>query len=137
MVLADEFENDMNISYSSAAGERESESECISSMYRFHLSELIGASVETVIGMFRGVKVAFAAFKTFMPCKSKPQAMKGVGSSQSEDRRQDQKASTASRAPPPLKGSARRMPKAKGRKKDLREVFQSNRSERSRIQEAS
>ncbi len=115
------------------------ESDCISSMYRFHLSKLFGASVETVIGMFRGVKVAFAAFKNVMPCRSisKPQAMKGVGSSQSEDRRQDQKASTASRAPPTLKGRAQKMHKAKGRRRDLREVFQSNHSERSRIAEAS
>ncbi len=89
--------------------------------------------------MFQRVKLAFAAFKTFMPCrsKSKPQAMKGVGSSQSEDRRQDQKASTASRAPPTLNGRAQKMHKAKGRRKDLREVFQSNHSERSRIPEAS
>ncbi len=73
MALADEFENDMNISYSSAAGE----SECISSMYRFHLSELIGASVETVIGMFWGVKVAFAAFKTFMPVQVQASSHEG------------------------------------------------------------
>ncbi len=43
-------------------------------------SELFCTSVETVIGKFREAKVRLAAFKTFMPrrSKSKPQAMKGV-----------------------------------------------------------
>ncbi len=101
-------------------------------------SKLFGTSVETVIGKFLEAKARFAAFKTFMPrrSRSKPQATKGAGSSQSEDRRQDQKASTASRAPPPSRGRARRRRKARGRRKDLREVIQSNHSERSRIPEA-
>ncbi len=101
-------------------------------------SKLFGTSVETVIGKFLEAKARFAAFKTFMPrrSRSKPLAMKGAGSSQSEDWRQDQKASTASRAPPPSRGRARRRREARGRRKDLREVIQSNHSERSRIPEA-
>ncbi len=48
--LTDEFENGMNIYYSSVAGE----SDCISSMYRFHLPNFLVHPLRRLLGCFRG-----------------------------------------------------------------------------------
>ncbi len=72
-------------------------------------SELFGTSVETVVEKFREARVRSAAFKTFIPrrSRSEPEQSRGPGSSWSEDRRRAQKASVATRAPPPPTGWGR------------------------------
>ncbi|KAI2645896.1 Lamina-associated polypeptide 2, isoform alpha [Labeo rohita] len=97
-------------------------------------SELFGTSVETVIEKFKEAKARSAAFKTFIPCRtrSEPEHQRGPGPSRSEDRRQAQKASVAARAPPPPAGGSRRGRGPRGGHQDLREVVQARRSQRSR-----
>ncbi len=66
-------------------------------------SQLFGASVETVVEKFREARARSAAFKTFIPrrSRSEPEQSGGPGPSWSEDQRRAQKASVATRAPPP------------------------------------
>ncbi|KAI2654004.1 E3 ubiquitin-protein ligase hel2 [Labeo rohita] len=65
-------------------------------------SELFGTSVKVVIEKFREANARSAAFKTFIPRRTRSEAkhQKGPGPSRSEDRRRAQKAS----APPPPAG---------------------------------
>ncbi len=72
-------------------------------------SELSGTSVETVVEKFREARAHSAAFKTFIPrrSRSEPEQSRGPGPSWSEEQRWAQKASVATRAPPPPAGRAR------------------------------
>ncbi len=72
-------------------------------------SELFGTSVETVVEKFREAKARSAAFKSFIPrrSRSEPEQRRGPGPSPSEDQRWAQKASVAARAPPPPAGRGR------------------------------
>ncbi len=60
-------------------------------------SELFGTSVDTVVEKFREARARSAAFKTFIPrrSRSEPEQSRGPGPSWSEDRRQAQRASVA------------------------------------------
>ncbi|KAL0159629.1 hypothetical protein M9458_043354, partial [Cirrhinus mrigala] len=66
-------------------------------------SELFGASVETVVEKFREARTCSAAFKTFIPrrSRSEPEQHGGPGP-------QAQKTSVATHAPPPPAGGSRR-----------------------------
>ncbi len=66
-------------------------------------SELFGTSIEMVVEKFREASVHSAAFKTFIPrrSRSQPEQSRGPDSSWFEDRRRAQKASVATHAPPP------------------------------------
>ncbi|KAL0158365.1 hypothetical protein M9458_046441, partial [Cirrhinus mrigala] len=79
-------------------------------------SELFGTSVETVVEKFREAKARSAAFKTFIPCRSRsePEQYGGLGPSRSEGRRQAQKTSVATRAPPPPAGGSGRKRGSRG-----------------------
>ncbi len=72
-------------------------------------SELFGTSVETVVEKFKEARARSAAFETFIPRRprSEPEQSRGPGPAWSEDRRRAQKASVATRAPPPPAGRAR------------------------------
>ncbi|KAL0152305.1 hypothetical protein M9458_052028 [Cirrhinus mrigala] len=89
-------------------------------------SELFGASVETVVEKFREARARSAAFKTFIPrrSRSEPEQYGGPGPSRSEGRRQAQKTSVATRAPPPPAGGSGRKRGSRGGRQDLREVIQ-------------
>ncbi|KAL0157252.1 hypothetical protein M9458_048498 [Cirrhinus mrigala] len=89
-------------------------------------SELFGTSVETVIEKFREAKARSAAFKTFIPrrTRSEHEHQRGPGLSRSEDRKQAQNASVAARAPLPPAGGSRRWCGPRGGCQDLREVVQ-------------
>ncbi len=96
-------------------------------------SQLFGASVETVVEKFREARARSAAFKTFIPrrSRSEPEQSGGPGPSWSEDQRRAQKASVATRAPPPSAGRGRgRYWSKRGKRQDLREVIQTKRSQR-------
>ncbi len=96
-------------------------------------SQLFGASVETVVEKFREARARSAAFKTFIPrrSRSEPEQSGGPGPSWSEDQRRAQKASVATRAPPPPAGRGRgRYWSKRGKRQDLREVIQTKRSQR-------
>ncbi len=96
-------------------------------------SQLFGASVETVVEKFREARARSAAFKTFIPRRSRfePEQSGGPGPSWSEDQRRAQKASVATRAPPPPAGRGRgRYWSKRGKRQDLREVIQNKRSQR-------
>ncbi len=96
-------------------------------------SQLFGASVETVVEKFREARARSAAFKTFIPrrSRSEPEQSGGPGPSWSEDQRRAQKASVATRAPPPPAGRGRgRYWSKKDKRQDLREVIQTKRSQR-------
>ncbi len=96
-------------------------------------SQLFGTSVETVVEKFREARARSAAFKTFIPrrSRSEPEQSGGPGPSWSEDRRRTQKASVATRAPPPPAGRARgRYWSKRGKRRDLREVIQAKYSQR-------
>ncbi|KAL0157268.1 hypothetical protein M9458_048514, partial [Cirrhinus mrigala] len=97
-------------------------------------SELFGTSIETVIEKFREAKARSAAFKTFIPrrTRSEPEHQRGPGPSRCEDQRQAQKASVAARAPPPSADGSRRWRRPRGVHQDLREVVQVRRSQCSR-----
>ncbi len=62
-------------------------------------SELFGTCVETVVEKFREARARSAAFKTFIPrrSRSEPEQSRGPDSSWFEDRRRAQKASVATR----------------------------------------
>ncbi|KAL0172971.1 hypothetical protein M9458_033282, partial [Cirrhinus mrigala] len=79
-------------------------------------SELFGASVEMVVEKFREARTRPAAFKTFIPrrSRSEPEQHGGLGPSRSEERRQAQKTSVATRAPPPPAGGSRRKRGSRG-----------------------
>ncbi len=72
-------------------------------------SELFGTSVEMVVEKFREAKARSAALKTLIPrrSRSEPEQRRGPGPSRSGDQRWAQKASVATRAPPPPAGRAR------------------------------
>ncbi|KAL0152362.1 hypothetical protein M9458_052087 [Cirrhinus mrigala] len=89
-------------------------------------SELFGTSVETVVEKFREARARSAAFKTFIPrrSRSEPEQYGGPGPSCSEGRRQAQKTSVATRAPPPPAGGSGRKRGSRGGRQDLKEVIQ-------------
>ncbi len=96
-------------------------------------SQLFGASVEMVVEKFREARARSAAFKTFIPrrSRSEPEQSGGPGPAWSEDQRRAQKASVATRAPPPPAGRGRgRYWSKRGKRQDLREVIQTKRSQR-------
>ncbi len=96
-------------------------------------SQLFGTSVETVVEKFREARACSAAFKTFIPRRSRtePEQSRGPGPSWSEDRRWVQKASVATRAPPPPASRGRgRYWSKRGKRRDLREVIQTKHSQR-------
>ncbi len=71
-------------------------------------SQLFGTSVETMVEKFREAMACSAAFKTFIPRRSRSEPeQSGPGPSWSEDRRRAQKANVATRAPPPPAGRGR------------------------------
>ncbi len=94
-------------------------------------SELFGTSVETVVEKFREARAHSAAFETFIPrrSRSEPEQSRGPGPAWSEDRRQAEKASVATRAPPPPAGRARGRYRSRRGRRDLREVIQTKRSQ--------
>ncbi len=98
------------------------------------LSELFGTYVETVVEKFREAKARSAAFKAFIPrrSRSEPEQCRGPGPSRSEDLRWPQKASVVARAPPPPAGGARGRRGSKRGRQDMREVIQTRHSQRSR-----
>ncbi|KAI2653751.1 Lamina-associated polypeptide 2, isoform alpha [Labeo rohita] len=99
-------------------------------------SELFGASVETVVEKFREARMRSAAFKTFIPrrSRSEPEQRGGPGPSRSGERRQAQKTSVATCAPPPPAGGSGRKRGSSGGRQDLREVIQTR--QRARLDQA-
>ncbi len=83
-------------------------------------SELFGTSVETVVEKFKEAKTCSAAFKSFIPrrSRSEPEQQRGPGPSRSRGQRQAQKTSVVT------------IPM--GNRQDLREVIQTRRSQCSR-----
>ncbi len=83
-----------------------------------------------VAGRTRETRASSAAFETFIPrrSRSEPKQSRGPGPAWSEDRRRAQKASVATRAPPPPAGRARGYRSRRGRR-ELREVIQTKRSQ--------
>ncbi|KAL0170789.1 hypothetical protein M9458_035385, partial [Cirrhinus mrigala] len=77
-----------------------------------------GTSAETVIEKFREEKACSAAFKTFIPrrTRSEPEQQRGPGPSRSKDRRWAQKASV---------GAVPLLHLREGGREGLREAFQS------------
>ncbi len=98
-------------------------------------SQLFGTSVETVVEKFREARVCSAAFKTFIPRRSRSESEQsgGPGPSWSEDRRWAQKAIVATRAPPPPAGRGRGRYWSKRGMQDLREVIQTKHSQKSSL----
>ncbi len=94
-------------------------------------SELFGTSVETVVEKFKEARACSAAFETFIPRRprSEPEQSSGPGPAWSEDRRWAQRASVATRAPPPPAGRARGRYRSRRGRRDLREVIQTKRSQ--------
>ncbi len=86
-------------------------------------SELFGTSVEAVVEKFREAKAHSAAFKTFIPrrSRSEPEQHRGPGLSWSKGQRQAQKVNVMTLAPPPPAGRARGRHGSKGGRQDLRE----------------
>lgn len=89
-------------------------------------SKLFDTSVEMVVEKFKEAKARSAAFKSFIPqrSRSKPEQHRGPGPSRSEDQRWAQKASVATRAPPPPAGRCKRNRGSREGKQDLRGVIQ-------------
>ncbi|XP_016315001.1 uncharacterized protein LOC107667797 [Sinocyclocheilus anshuiensis] len=85
-------------------------------------SELFGTSVETVVDKFREAKSRSAAFKSFIPRRprSEPEQTRGPGPSRIEDQRRAQRASVATRAPPPPVGGGRRGRGSRGGRRNPR-----------------
>ncbi len=101
--------------------------------------QLFGTSVEAVVEKFREARARSAAFKTFIPRRSMFELEQswGPGPSWSEDRRWAQKASVATRAPPPPAGRGRGRYWSKRGRQDLREVIQTKHSQqRSRLDQS-
>ncbi len=92
-------------------------------------SELFGTSVDTVVEKFREARARSAAFRTFIPrrSRSEPEQSRGPGQSWSEDRRWAQRASVATRAPPPPAGRGRGRYWSKRGRQDMRKVTQAKR----------
>ncbi len=88
-------------------------------------SQLFGNSIETVVQKFWEARARSAAFKTFIPRRSRfePEQSGGPGPPWSEDRRRAQKASDATR------GRGRYWSK-RGKRRDLREVIQTKHSQK-------
>ncbi len=80
---------------------------------------------------FKEARARSAAFETFIPRRprSEPEQSRGPGPAWSEDRRRAQKASVATRAPPPPAGRARGRYRSRRGRRDLREVIQTKRSQ--------
>lgn len=99
-------------------------------------SELFGISVETVIEKFGETKAHSAAFRSFVPrrSRSEPEQHRGPGLSRSEDQRRAQKASVATHAPPPPAGRVKRNCGSQGGKQNLRDVIQTR--QRSRLSQS-
>ncbi len=97
-------------------------------------SKLFGTSVEMVVQKFREARARSAAFKTFIPkrSRSQPEQSWGPDSSWFEDQRRAQQASVATRAPPPPAGRGRGRYKSKRGRQDLREVIRTERPDQSR-----
>ncbi len=93
-------------------------------------SKLFSTSIETVVDKFREARARSAAFETFIPRRSmsEHEQSRGPCLARSEDRRQAQKASVATRAPPPPAGRARGRYRSRRGRRDLREVIQTKRS---------
>ncbi len=89
-------------------------------------SELFGTSVEMVVKKFREAKACLAAFKSFIPrrSRSEPEQHRGPCPSRSGDQRWAQKASVATCA-----GRARGRRGSKRGRQDLRGVIQMRRSQ--------
>ncbi len=96
--------------------------------------KLFSTSYKTLVKKFREAKARSAAFKTFIPrrSRSEPKQHRGPSLSRSGDQRWAQKASVATRAPPPPAGRARGRHGSKRVRQDLREVIQIRRSQHSR-----
>ncbi len=90
-------------------------------------SELFGTSVDTVVEKFKEARARSAAFRTFIPRRSRSEPEQSRGPSWSEDRRRAQRASLAIRAPPPPAGRGRGRYRSKRGRKDLRKVIQAKR----------
>ncbi len=88
--------------------------------------------IEMVVKKFREAKARSAAFKSFIPIRSRsePEQRRGLGPSRSEDKRRAQKASVATRAPPPPAGRSRGRRGSKRGRQDLREVIQTKHSQK-------
>ncbi len=91
-------------------------------------SELFGTSVETVVEKFKEAKTRSAAFKSFIPrrSRSEPEQQRDPGPSRSKDQRWAQKTSVTPA------GRAQKGLESKGNRQDLREVIQTRRSQCSR-----
>ncbi len=102
-------------------------------------SELFGTSVDTVIEKFREARARSAAFRTFIPrrSRSEPEQNRGPGPSRSEDRRRAQRASVVTRAPPPPAGRGRGRYRSKRGRQDLRKVIQAKRPQQRSRQDQS
>ncbi|CAM4537370.1 unnamed protein product [Leuciscus chuanchicus] len=92
-------------------------------------SEFFGASVEAVVGRFREAKARSAAYRSCIPRRSRPTPRQpgGPGPSRSEDRRQGQRDSVATRAPPPGRSRSMRWRESRRKKQGVREVAQARR----------
>ena len=93
-------------------------------------SELFGTSVEAVVGKFREARARSAAYRSYIPRRSRPAPRHpgGPGPSRFEERRQGQRDSVAARAPP--LGRSRTVRRRESRRKRQgirREDFQGNR----------
>ncbi len=76
-----------------------------------------------MVEKFREAKAHSAAFKTFIPrrSRSEPEQHRGPGLSWSKGQRQAQKVNVTTLAPPPPAGRARGRHGSKGGRQDLRE----------------
>ncbi len=96
-------------------------------------SQLFSTSVETVVEKLREARARSAAFKIFIPWRSRsePEQSGGPGPSWSKDWRRAQKASVTTRAPSPPAGRGRgRYCSKRGKRRDLREVIQTKHSQK-------
>ncbi len=92
------------------------------------------SSSELLVEKFKEAKARSAAFKSFIPRRSRsdPEQRRGPDPSPSEDQRWAQRASVTARAPPTRAGRARWRRGSKRGMQDLREVIQTKCSQRSR-----
>lgn len=97
----------------------------------FSSSVLFGTSVEALVEKFRDARAQSADFKRYIPHRSRssPKTFEGAGPSRSEDRRQDQKSSVATCAPPPSRSRAHRRRDTKESRGDLQKVIEKRRTD--------